>query len=54
MTDLLTRALFRLCTFPEIVPRLRDEFLRVVAKFGMANYALNEAHLLNSFVKKTQ
>ncbi|EME77540.1 uncharacterized protein MYCFIDRAFT_44970 [Pseudocercospora fijiensis CIRAD86] len=57
MADLLTQAIINLCVYPDIVPALRAETVRLVQKNadGMIDKsALNDADLLDSFLKETQ
>ncbi|KXT09331.1 hypothetical protein AC579_6518 [Pseudocercospora musae] len=54
MADLLTQAVINLCTYPDAVRALRDETARVTLRNGIDKTALNEACLLDSFLKETQ
>lgn len=54
MADLLTQAVINLCIYPDVVRALRDETVRVTLRNGINKAALNDACLLDSFLKETQ
>lgn len=53
-TDLITQVLYDLAAHPEMVGRLRQEFIEVIGKGGWNKAALYNLKLLDSVIKESQ
>lgn len=53
-TDLITQVLYDLAAHPEMVGRLRQEFIEVIGKEGWNKAALYNLKLLDSVIKESQ
>lgn len=53
-TEALTTALVDLVTYPEIIPRLREEIIQVITEEGWTKQTLYKLRFMDSFLKESQ
>jgi cytochrome P450 len=53
-SDLLTKAIFEICTQPGLIDDIREEAIRVFKEHGLRQTAIQELRLTDSVLKETQ
>ena len=53
-SDLLTKAIFEICTQPGLIDDIREEAIRVFKEHGLRKTAIQELRLTDSVLKETQ